>query len=657
MSDEMLAAFRGRQCRLAELVRRQRAVASDLDSPSLADPLVKLETRVLSDGFTIMVLGEFRRGKSTLINALLGQHVLPAFAWPTTAIISQVKYDAKQRAVLHSLPTKDGTPTPVDVPIDDLVSYVVIDQDNPERDNPYERVEVFWPLDLCREGVEIVDSPGLNEDPVRERVTLGFLQRADAVVFVSDVTIPLSESERLVLEHTLLPLGHEEVFFVYNKINQVPEDQQEQTLHYARQRVRRITSGGNGITVKDERLFFVNARGALESRLRGDEDGVRTSGVAGLEHELMVFLATDRGRTKLLVPARELRHHQARCREQIHERELMYNMELKDLVARYAQQQPRLLAHEQRRAQIEMGLRQGIDDLAHDVEIEAKRFIRDLAARCRAWGRNADLKRRITFNPFRLDRNVSAVTAELCTIISERIQTEFRAWQESTLKPLIEVRIGALESELERDLKQFLEELDQTKVNLTGGTDEVRIDAGHGSATERVLAGVAGVLFGDIGLGALGAMFGARSMVKAALPQLALVVAAIVVGMSPVGILALLLGATAIQSWLRLDRMNADVKEKVAVAIGERLDGTAAERAHELAGGLSARLRGLADDIGAGLRVEISTVREQVEAGIRDHEQGEARVADQRTMLKALTAELDAIEQARSELVEEIASI
>ena len=74
-------------------------------------------------------MGEFNRGKSTFINALLGQRVLPAYVLPTTAIINEVKWGQQRRAVLHHLPKKDGkVKPPLDIPIDQLEKYTTIQE-------------------------------------------------------------------------------------------------------------------------------------------------------------------------------------------------------------------------------------------------------------------------------------------------------------------------------------------------------------------------------------------------------------------------------------------------------------------------------------------------------------------------------------------------
>ncbi len=150
---------------LEELIGRQRKVISRLPLDSVAarwdGELEALEERVQSDTFKVLVLGQFNRGKSTFINALIGRAVLPSYATPTTAVINEVKYGEEPRVLLHPRPD-DGSekmPPPVEIPVDELEEHVVVDLAEIDRPNPYVRADLFWPLELCRSGVEIIDSP------------------------------------------------------------------------------------------------------------------------------------------------------------------------------------------------------------------------------------------------------------------------------------------------------------------------------------------------------------------------------------------------------------------------------------------------------------------------------------------------------------------
>lgn len=208
--------FDGDRQRRGHLAENVQEIVNALEILEMSDELEKaqqLKNIVLQDTFKVLVLGEFKTGKSTFINALLGAEILPSYATPTTAIINEVKWGDTKRAVLHFL--EEDNKRPLEIDADDLEQYVVIQDDEQEiRESPYSFVELFWPIDLCRNNVEIIDSPGLNESKVREKVTIDYLSRVDAVLFVmSAVKLGPGIHERDTLE-MLGRSGHDELFLL-----------------------------------------------------------------------------------------------------------------------------------------------------------------------------------------------------------------------------------------------------------------------------------------------------------------------------------------------------------------------------------------------------------------------------------------------------------
>ena len=240
------SAHKEQQERLFQILQNSGSILEKLNLDGMLDNVRKLSDRVASDHFKVMILGEFKRGKSTFINAMLGAEILPAFATPCTAVINEVKWGESKKAILHfsdplpdelpdSLPEQarrhiqaqshDGVP-PMEIAVEDLEQYVVIpdpakDQRDSVAETPYSRVELCWPLDLCRNGVEIIDSPGLNEHVTRTRVTTGYLDKVDAVVFVMSCQALASQSEMQVIERDIRGNGHEDVFIVCNRFDEV----------------------------------------------------------------------------------------------------------------------------------------------------------------------------------------------------------------------------------------------------------------------------------------------------------------------------------------------------------------------------------------------------------------------------------------------------
>ncbi|WP_088890016.1 dynamin family protein [Leptolyngbya ohadii] len=153
--------FQAQRQQLLQLIERQLQIIQALNMSGRTDVLHRLEERVRADNFKVLVLGEFKRGKSTFINAMLGDEILPAYARPCTAIINEVKWGETPTALLHSTSTDDMTATPQPVPVKELEQYVTIQDGMSEgeaiRSNPFEKVELLWPLDLCRNGALLHD--------------------------------------------------------------------------------------------------------------------------------------------------------------------------------------------------------------------------------------------------------------------------------------------------------------------------------------------------------------------------------------------------------------------------------------------------------------------------------------------------------------------
>src|SRR3954470_22878286 len=108
----MLEGFRERKLDVTVALQELADVANSLGAKSLKERVEKeLVKKMEEDRFHLVVVGEFNHGKSTFVNALLGESVLPVGVTPTTAAIHHLKYaDAPEATVVYSWGKRETTP-------------------------------------------------------------------------------------------------------------------------------------------------------------------------------------------------------------------------------------------------------------------------------------------------------------------------------------------------------------------------------------------------------------------------------------------------------------------------------------------------------------------------------------------------------------------
>ena len=279
--DDVLGALRDLM-NLAE-----RVGAKSLGAHVGTDLVKKLE----ADRFHLVVVGEFNHGKSTFVNALLGQDVLPVGVTPTTAVIHHLEYSAEPRAeVVYA--SNRRSPLPFEqvrlfsVGGEKAPHHAVGEpQHPPESSDEVKHIEVGYPADLLKDRIVLVDTPGVNDLSLqRADITYSYIPRSDAVLFLLDAGQPLKESERVFLQEKLLGQSRDKIVFVVTKRDIWDEAEQKEALGYIRNELGKL--------VKSPVVFAVSAEQALEGKVSG-------SGMPEMLAHLTTFLAEERGRILL----------------------------------------------------------------------------------------------------------------------------------------------------------------------------------------------------------------------------------------------------------------------------------------------------------------------------------------------------------------------
>ncbi len=167
--------------------------ATAYSRPDLSDRLALTRKRLSDPAFHVFVIGEFKQGKSSLVNALLNAPVCPVDDDIATSVPTAIRFgDPPSAAVLFDPggDPSDATREPIreDIAVDQVAGYVT-EASDPLGDRRVSSVEVSLPRKLLSDGLVIVDTPGVGGlGSAHSAATIGALPMADAVVFVSDAS-------------------------------------------------------------------------------------------------------------------------------------------------------------------------------------------------------------------------------------------------------------------------------------------------------------------------------------------------------------------------------------------------------------------------------------------------------------------------------------
>jgi dynamin family protein len=193
-------------------------VLQQLGRNDLADRANAAGARLRRPATVVCVVGEFKQGKSSLVNGLLGRDACPVDDDVATAAITLVRYADEPAAAVRR--RVEGQQVAEQIAIEDLPTWVT-ESGNPGNERGVERVEIAVPSAILKQGLVLVDTPGMGGlGAGHAAATLAFLPFADGVILVSDASAELSapEVEFLSRASELCPT----VLFVQSKIDLYP---------------------------------------------------------------------------------------------------------------------------------------------------------------------------------------------------------------------------------------------------------------------------------------------------------------------------------------------------------------------------------------------------------------------------------------------------
>lgn len=202
-------------------------LAAEVGISAVADEAALAAARLAEGRFHVVAVGQFKRGKSTLLNALVGEPVLPMGVTPVTTVITILRAGRTRAARVHFLGGRSSDVAPSEI------SAFVSEAQNPGNAKRVKAVEVMLPSPLLATGMCLVDTPGVGSVfDANTRATLEFVPHIDAALVVLGADPPISGDEIRLLEAVAERI--DDLIFVLNKADKLSDAELAEAVHFTR---------------------------------------------------------------------------------------------------------------------------------------------------------------------------------------------------------------------------------------------------------------------------------------------------------------------------------------------------------------------------------------------------------------------------------------
>lgn len=215
------------------IVRKIRETSDHFDIVSLRRHIGACESLFVEDKLIdVAILGQFKAGKSSFINSLVGQDVLPVGVIPVTTVITRLHYEDKTRAVVTCF---DGSK--IDVPLDEVEQYIS-EEKNPANQKNVEVVDIALPSLAQFPGLRLVDTPGLGSVfKYNTETSEEWLPEVGAAIVAVSADRPLSDNDLNLLRE--LARYTPKILLLLTKVDLLDHDQQKKVIGFFKSTVQR----------------------------------------------------------------------------------------------------------------------------------------------------------------------------------------------------------------------------------------------------------------------------------------------------------------------------------------------------------------------------------------------------------------------------------
>ena len=291
---------------------------SDDISDNSVQCISNMEQQILEPGCRIAVVGEFNRGKTSFINAILGEKILPESVSPWTAVQTEIAFSEIEMA---SIWTETGYKR--NIAREQLENWLTKSDKQSEK---AKKARIGIPASFLQDNeVTLIDTPGLNDHEDLDYRTFDAVRDADIMIWMLSSSSPFSNSELNYVIDLVRQSIVRHVIFVMNKIDAVEEEDIDKLLNVVYQRINEMT---RETTEKEAFLFNgeilvygFSAWNALKARKNRKDALLWESGLPQLQKKLEEVIEVTRYEKQtvdiLATLSRQSKHERDLCADKV----------------------------------------------------------------------------------------------------------------------------------------------------------------------------------------------------------------------------------------------------------------------------------------------------------------------------------------------------
>ncbi len=508
---------------LASLINQEMNCAAVIcpENVTLTEDMQKVREKS-GDSFVVLVMGMYSSGKSSLVNALLGENLLPTGFLPETAVLCQLEYSTEKKIIVYPKPDAYGEKPPIvltNPTPETLRKYASIDNEaglncknfTSERiESKFQRLVIRWPLEILKDGVVLVDSPGLNDPYNNDYITRSYLPAADAVIYVMNSLVPYCKEDRNQLS-ALNTKGMRNILFGCTYFDRVEKSGVEQT---AKARDYLYSNALQHTDLDKEGVHFLSSIQGLVAKQTGNTELYQKSGFEGFEEYLSRYLVERKGTDQVKAFCERIEIYAQQLKQTAISLNAAAGIDTENLQARIVDA-GKQLSEIQLQAQNTV---QALRDTLSQSKESLRALIKDqlIAMPDQVSLSDYEPKTRLPkgfdrLNPISVNKKSREFNDECTEEFCNRVSLQVNQWIGSDLSPELErIEQEAMRNVLQ-DLQTIAQSLENVELTITGGKKSGALAQTLGSTA---LSVALGLLMGSPYYAAMSSMYGIGAAVK-----------------------------------------------------------------------------------------------------------------------------------------------